>query len=345
MTTDDVAVDGVSVDSGGFDAVTPWRDPAWRAEALGWVEESLALRDLKRASGGQSLDVRVRPWSVVVRVPVENGPPVWFKANPKASVFEPALVRALHQWVPGQVLEPVAVSPERGWMLFPDGGELLGGRADEPAVWEQAMLQYAVLQRTVSAHQNELAGFGVPDLRPSVLAPVFGMLTHRIGGLDDGVHGALSQMSSRFGEWCAELNGSGIAATIDHSDLQEGQLFGHGTGRYVFHDWDAASLAFPFASLLVVARVIRRRFGADRAPAVLARIRDVYLEPWTDDGHSMEELRRLADLATRVSPVGQALRALTPGRMFPGTDADLRAMHSVGVQEGLAAACGVVLGR
>ncbi|MFI8828445.1 aminoglycoside phosphotransferase family protein [Streptomyces sp. NPDC053431] len=327
-------------DTAGFDAVTPWAEDAWRAEAMAWVAENLARRGLTPAADG--LRVRLRPWSVLVRVPVRGGSCVWFKANPPASRFEARLAEALHTWVPGQVLAPLAVDTERGWTLHPDGGELFGDLAADPQAWQDALLQYAVLQRTVAAHHDELLAFGLPDLRPALLGPVFGMLTHRTGGLDDQVHGALKRLAGRFAGWCAELDASGIPATLDHSDLQEGQMFRAGGGSYVFHDWDAASVAMPFTSLLVVARVVRERFG-DEAPAVLARLRDVYLEPWTDDGHSLTELRRLADLATRVGPMGRAVRALAPGRMFPGSELDLRAMHSVGVQEGLAAACGLML--
>jgi hypothetical protein len=46
-------------------------------------------------------------------------------------------------------------------------------------------------------------------------------------------------------------------------------------------------------------------------------LRDAYLEPWTDGGHDLPALRRLAGLACRVGPVG---RALAWGRVFPGTE-------------------------
>ena len=49
-----------------------------------------------------------------------------------------------------------------------------------------------------------------------------------------------------------------------------------------------------------------RRHGATEAPAVMARLRDAYLEPWTGRGHSPAELRQLAALACRVGAVGRA---------------------------------------
>ncbi|CUW25822.1 phosphotransferase [Streptomyces reticuli] len=66
MRVDDTTV----VDRGRYpDAATPWERESWRAEALGWVADSLTAHGL-HASG--ALEVRLRPWSVLVRVPVEQ---------------------------------------------------------------------------------------------------------------------------------------------------------------------------------------------------------------------------------------------------------------------------------
>ncbi|GAA4888648.1 hypothetical protein ACFPM3_18645 [Streptomyces coeruleoprunus] len=46
------------------------------------------------------------------------------KANPPAGAFEGALTAALARWMPGRVLEPLAVDAGRAWSLLPDGGAL-----------------------------------------------------------------------------------------------------------------------------------------------------------------------------------------------------------------------------
>ncbi|MGW1290995.1 hypothetical protein ACWD4N_47530, partial [Streptomyces sp. NPDC002586] len=102
-------------------APTPWEQESWRDAAMAWVADRLAERGLRM---GGDLAVRLRPWSVLVRVPVEGRDAVWFKANPPAGAFEGPLTAALARWVPGQVLEPLAVDAERAWVLLPDGGEL-----------------------------------------------------------------------------------------------------------------------------------------------------------------------------------------------------------------------------
>ena len=111
-----------TVDRGRYtDAVTPWEQESWRTAALDWVEAGLAAHGLRMTGRPQ---VRLRPWSVLVRVPVAGRGAVWFKANPPASGFEGPLTAALARWVPEHVLEPLAVDADRGWSLLPDGGDL-----------------------------------------------------------------------------------------------------------------------------------------------------------------------------------------------------------------------------
>jgi hypothetical protein len=254
------------------------------------------------------------------------GAVVWFKANPPGSAFEPALVRALADWVPDHVLQPLAVDTERAWSLLPDGGPLL----DDD--WEGPLRQYAALQRELGLRAGELAALGLPDHRPGSLVAHFDALADLTGAPQD-----VRRVRPRLADWCAELADSGIPDTLDHSDLHEAQVFqgesaNGGTRRYVFFDWGDASLAHPFTSLLVTARVARERHGAD-SPAVLARLRDAYLEPWTGGRHELPELRRVASLACRVGPVA---RALTWNRLFPGSAARPQTAHHENIARWLA---------
>lgn len=306
-----------SVDTGTYDAsVTPWADPRWRREAMEWAREALAARGTPAAGQG-GWEVRLRPWSVVIRIPLEDGTPaVWFKANPPGSAFEPALTRALSQWVPGQVLTPVAVDPERGWALLPDGGGLLAdvldGEGAGPQQWEGPLRQYAGLQRAVGPRAGELLALGVPQAGPEHLPERFDELVALTGAPAE-----VRRIRPRLADWCAELAGSGIPATLDHSDLHEAQVFHGDGGRFVFFDWGDASVAHPFSSLLVTARVASLLPGGDQE-AVLAGLRDAYLRPWAEDGHDLTVLRGLASLACRVGPVN---RALSWGRVFPAAGA------------------------
>lgn len=99
-----------------------WLDPTWEAHAHRWIRERGAALGVPVT--GPVEQFRVRPWSVVLRVPTSDGW-TWFKANTPASRYEAALVDALSGWAPGSVLAPLAVDTDRGWILSPHGGPTL----------------------------------------------------------------------------------------------------------------------------------------------------------------------------------------------------------------------------
>ncbi|MEU5539818.1 phosphotransferase [Streptomyces sp. NPDC020362] len=293
------------------DAVTPWDQESWRTAALDWVHGRLAVHGL-RATG--PLQVRLRPWSVLVRVPVAGRGAVWFKANPPASGFEGALTAALARWVPEHVLEPLAVDAERGWSLLPDGGDLFRtvlerGRV-EPRAWESLLSQYASMQRALVPHAREIVRLGVPSARAPELPEVFDKLLAQNAALRPEERARLEALRPRLVDWCTELAASGVPDSLDHSDLHDGQLFNPEPGRYTFFDWGDAAVSHPFCSLQVTARRACGRYG----PEVLPRLRDAYLEPWTGAGRTAAELRRAVRLAWRLSALG---RARAWGGFFP----------------------------
>lgn len=317
----------VSVDRGRYhDAVTPWEREAWRGAAVDWVADVLAARGL-RATG--RWDVRLRPWSVLVRVPVGGGDAVWFKANPPSSGFEGTLSAALARWVPEHVLEPLAVDAERGWSLLPDGGELfrsvLEREAAGPGTWEEVLRQYATMQRALVPRAREMEELGVPGARTAALPDLFDRLVAENTAPGSGERRDLEQLRPRLVDWCAELAAVGVADSLDHSDLHDAQLFVREPGRFTFFDWGDAAVSHPFCSLLVPAR----RASGLHGPEVLPRLRDAYLEPWTGVGPTAAELRRAVGLAWRLSALG---RACSWGRLFPsayGASSDAGATERV----------------
>ncbi|MFD3973746.1 phosphotransferase [Streptomyces cyaneofuscatus] len=308
-----------TVDRGRFpDARTPWDDPDHRAEALDWATGRLAAHGLRESGPRQ---VRLRPWSVLVRFFVAGGHgarPVWFKAVPPAAVFEAGLAAALADWVPDHVLSPLAVHAERGWCLLPDGGPLFRQVLDEgagtPADWEEALRSYALMQRALVPYAERVADLGVPSARPPELPGLFDTLVAENTALDREERVALEALRPRLVEWCEELAAVGVAESLDHADLHDGQLFRPAAGRFTFFDWGDAMVGHPFSSLLVPARSAGDRFGSQ----VLTRLRDAYLEPWTGDGIAAGDLRRAVSLAWRLAALG---RAASWGRMFPAPGA------------------------
>jgi len=253
----------MQVDRGSYpDAHTPWDDEAWRAEALDWIGAHLPVRE----TGPRRL--RLRPWSIILRI--EAAKPLWFKANPPGSAFEPALTARLAELVPQHVLTPYAVEPARGWSLLPDGGQVLKQVDRELRHWEELLTQYAEFQRTLIPHTTDFDRLGVPDARPGVLPKLFPEHADQ--------------------KACDELAELGIPDTLDHADLHENQIF-YGS-RYTFFDWGDAVVSHPFCSLRVPVERAVEQLGPEVAP----RLRAAYLEPWTAD-YDRATLERAADLA------------------------------------------------
>ncbi|WP_330282618.1 aminoglycoside phosphotransferase family protein [Streptomyces sp. NBC_00588] len=293
------------------DVVTPWERPEWRTAALEWVAGELAAHGL-RVCGPRW--VRLRPWSVLMRLPVEGAGAVWFKASPPAGLFEAGLTEALAGWVPEHVLKPVAVDAGRGWALLPDGGprlaDVLDEGPDDPRTWEELLRQYADLQRSLVPYAGRIEALGVPGARTAALPDLFDRLVAENGALTDDERAVLHGLRSRLVRWCEELAGLGIADSLDHADVHPGQVFVPAPGRFTFFDWGDANVSHPFCSFVVPAGHAVERYG----PEVLPRLRDAYLEPWTGNGHTPHDLRRALRQAWRLGALG---RARAWGRLFP----------------------------
>ncbi|MEU3077178.1 aminoglycoside phosphotransferase family protein [Streptomyces laurentii] len=307
------------VDRGRFaGAVTPWEDAAWRAAALHWAERAIAEHGLRETGPREA---RIRPWSVLIRFRTGPGSrdAVWFKASAPAAAFEAALGQALAEWTPGHVMTPLAVDADRGWILFPDGGPLFRNALDDgvagPDDWTVALGQYARMQRALTPHAERMTRLGVPGARTADLPGIFDRLVEDHPTLAPDTRRALLERRPRLLDWCAELDTYAIPDTLDHSDLHDGQILAPAPGRYTFFDWGDAAVAHPFTSLLVPARAVHEQYG----PEAMARARDAYLEPWAEQGTPMPALRRAATLAVRL---GALSRAVSWGRLFPGSPAD-----------------------
>ena len=228
--------------------------------------------------------VKERPWSFVVKVPTGDGV-FWFKENRGATRYEASLLRALAQWAPGRVLQPVAIDAEQGWSLLPDGGQTL--RAKGGGDWDQMLAAHAQLQRDLSVHSGQMLSLRVPDQRPETMRA-----------------------------WAKARNAlppppfeSSVPLTLQHDDLHDANVF---TDGRVF-DWGDASVSHPFGVLLVSLNVFAMQHDLKPGDPALTRARDAYLEPWTDLA-SARHLRHEVSEAVELAKVGRAMsweRALT----------------------------------
>jgi hypothetical protein len=254
----------------------------------------------------------------VIRVPAE-GENLYFKAVAEGFRFEPALTARLFGLAPDRVTPVVDLDLERGWLLMRDAGirlrELVTGPADLRH-WELALPRYAELQLAATPLADELLALGVPDARLGVLPDQLrSVLSEPVRGMTTEQQDAAVAALPEFESLCRELARYGIAETIQHDDLHDGQVFFRDE-RYLFFDWGDACISHPFHSLTVTLRATAAKLDLEPGGPEVQRLRDAYLEPFGD-------LREAADLGYRTGTVARALawdRFVRSG--FPYTEPD-----------------------
>ena len=266
-----------------------WLDPAWRATVLDWVDDQLVRLGLRVT--GPVEQPHIRPWSTAISVPT-NGGLLWFKAGGPGMGYEARLIESLARWRTPGILAPLAVDPERDWLLLPDGGPRLRDTLDGgPGIeeWLRILPMWAAMQRQLEPRVDELLAVGVPDVRlERVPVELEALIEDPSTELDADDRTRLRILLPALARTCAELESMGIAPSLQHDDLHDGNVFAGPEHDRIF-DWGDSSIAHPFGTLLVTFRSIADRGLGDGeyGRRALERLRDAYLEPWTDD-HSHE---------------------------------------------------------
>jgi hypothetical protein len=251
--------------------------------------------------------VRERPWSTIVRVSTRDGVR-WLKAAGPGCRYEPALLATLARHGAPHTVLPLAVDEERGLTLLPHAGEVLRDRrVDLPRTWQRLLVQHGELQRLLEAAAPELLARGVPDQRPAALPEHLDrLLAEPPQGLRTETLARLRITAPAYRRACEELAGYGIAPTLQHDDLHDGNVLVDHDGTHRVTDWGDAAVAHPFGVLLVTLNVLSDQLGEPRSSRTLRRLEDAYLEGWTDR-HSRADLRAAAALAVHVGRVGRCL--------------------------------------
>ncbi|MET0325247.1 MAG: phosphotransferase [Ilumatobacteraceae bacterium] len=288
-----------------------WSSPAWRAEAVAWLDEQLAA--VGRTRTGDVEQPRIRPWATVLRAPTDGGV-VWMKATAPATSFEVGLYGVLSRVVPDRVLTPLAADVARGWLVLPDGGATLGDHRtaeQEADGLAAALAEYGQLQRAVVPHVDELLAAGVPDMRPAVMpgrfAEALDVAAASITTDDDrAAHRQVAALTGTVEQWCHQLARSALPASLDHNDLHPKNVLVGGLGPRRFYDWGDSVVAHPFAVTLVTLSVLRQLLDVDGDDPRIVAARDAYLAGFAARAPG-EDLVATLRLAGRVATIARAL--------------------------------------
>jgi hypothetical protein len=262
---------------------------------------------------------RERPWATVLRVPIAGGV-AWFKACAPVQAFEPRLTAELFARWPDRVAEVLGHHEERAWLLLADAGTPIREDGNPPETWLVALPLYAELQRGEAAHAHEHLAHRVPDLRVAALPARYeDLLQHELPLAPDELR-QLREFAPRFAELCAELAAHGVPETVQHDDLHMANVYAQ-HGRLRLLDWGDASIAHPFASLIVTFRFLEERNELRPTDPWFPRLRDAYLEPWGGG---------LADTFALALRVGTFAHAIAWARQRDALPAEARAEFDVG---------------
>jgi hypothetical protein len=283
-----------------------WTDPAFLAAADAWIRSHVEVT-------GPIEQTHVQVWSTVLRISTADGT-MWFKAPQTRS--EAPLTRLLARIRPEAVPEVLVTDDARGWMLLRDAGtrlrELLDGDRDLRHR-ERVLASCGDLQVAAAPHADAIEALGVPAFRLADLADRVADLLEAdeflLLGEPDGVtHAERAALRARIPDiagMCRDLAASGIPETIQHDDLNDGNVF-VADGRYRIVDWGDACISHPFHTLTVALRATAYRLGLEPGGPDILRLRDAYLEPFAAFG-TREELAGVAETAYRTGTLARAL--------------------------------------
>jgi len=285
--------------------MTDARD-TWLGDATRWIDATIDTLGL-----GPPTDVtpiRERIWGAVLRVETPDRI-LFFKAEGYGAQPEPVILTDVARIQPGLVPDVLAADLERGWLLMADHGSPMWDSLDtvrEIEVWEQIFPSYARVQKRSVPEIDRWIRAGVPDRRLHRLpALVEELLAEGSIPLDPDRRRAIAATFRDLDAVCEELGGTPCGQGIDHSDLHGGNvLIGRGEPRLV--DWGDACITHPFASPFVTYQHAVAKLPASDRRAAALRLRDVYLEVWSDEASTGD----LRDAFAKATWLGHVIRAL-----------------------------------
>lgn len=291
----------------------PWAAANWVDEVDEWLRRRLATSG--RQVTGPLEVVHRRAWAAFARIATDQGM-VYFKA-PAPPFYEIALTEFLARLYPEHTVPVLAAEHTRGWLLSADAGvtlRSLGQTEAQVEHWVRLLPEYSEFQMSIAGQVNDILEFGVPDRRLATFPELYARLLEDAGslllGLESGLtpeqHDLLLELRPRVADLCAELASYELPETLAHEELHENNVL-LGDAGYIYTDWSDCSVAHPFFTMVVTLRAAAHWLKLPESGPEISRLRDAYLEPWTQ-----RRSRRERDAALGIAyDLGMINRALS----------------------------------
>lgn len=283
------------------DTARPFGRLGWFSNLQQWVQQKIGIQGLHL--NGRFRQLNACPMFSLVRFETD-GPAIWFKAVDAPNQREYPLTLALARSFPRFVPQIIATRPEcNGWLARETEGPLLHERSAF-ASWEAAAADLAELQISSLSRSLQLLDPGARDLRAAALADLVEPFFRAMGEVMERQtkrqpralsHEELRCLAARVQEAIVVLEGTAIATTLGHLDLNPGNIVCSPTGC-VFLDWAEAFVGHPFLTFEYLREHFRRAFGDDHS--LETQFVASYSSPWRAFA-SESEIRR----ALEVSPL------------------------------------------
>ncbi len=274
----------------------PWAYAGWFAGAAAWIEQEAARHGLSLLGPVE----QVKTWGIscILRAPTEQGA-LYFKVASDSALFgnEPAVTAWLAECYPDRIPIPLAVQPDRRWMLLAEFGPALH---ETPMLdsWMRALALFGQMQVEHAGQVDALLARGFVDRRLERLAEQVGPLLEDPllpSLLEQGELGPIQSLAPRLHAMCAELATFRVPPSLVHGDLHPGNIAMRGA-QPLFFDWTDACVAHPFLDLVTLMG------ETDSLPESDAwdRLLESYLALWLD----FEPLERLQQAWALARPLG-----------------------------------------
>jgi hypothetical protein len=263
--------------------VPTWTGGAFRDELRAWVEDQVG-----KTTSLQPTKQRV--WATVWCAETKSGR-FYAKQNCARQSFEAALVATLARLDPHRVVPVEATDVERGLLLTPDQGAVVGegATADDLGLWARVVLAGALLQRELAGSADELVASGLTTIRPDQAPAYVERRVDELAGRPAGdplavppeQAAALRDHLPVIRGWADRVAALGLPLTLNHNDLHERNVFDR-AGELRFFDFADSLLAEPLAALLIPLNILSHRLEAGPDDPRLWRVVEPALEVWSD---------------------------------------------------------------